>query len=587
MLDIEDGDRLGLIGPNGAGKTTLLRVLAGIYHPTRGEVYSSGKVSALLDVSVGLNPEATGRENIILRGMYMDIHPREMRARVDEIAEFTELGPYLDMPTRTYSAGMMVRLGFAVSTCVPPEILLMDEWLSAGDASFLDKAQRRMESFVGSSSILVLASHSMELLRKWCNRGILLQHGRIVAHGRIDDVIAAYTGAPPPAPAGSEHADIPTQPDIATAMRDEPPRRLDIAARGCDAPVRELDVAPGERNELLRQRDVAIGLMNLQADRLARHVHRGDVLARRAAIALRAARPAPAISPAAATRDRMLLFLYLANAGGDTLIDVFIRNLETKDFLVIDHDDVRASGLGTWSDLAVEKAFGRLQKSQVDDVRFVWGSYRHGVHLPKPCAGVTLLREPLERTISHYYDWAEATKSALGTLDDCLSSRRPHCPLLLDNYMTRILSGVPALDPAQPGATTEHHPRVVEADLERAAGNLDSYMVVGLADRLDETLLLLGADLGWSLSDLVYGLKAAASRPGIAEIAPSVRREVAEWNRYDAALVERARAHLARRIAGYRGDFQADLALFRKLNARFQQGAPVEDLRRTEYDAIA
>ena len=159
-LDIEDGDRVGLIGANGAGKTTLLRVLAGIYDPTRGQVYSSGKISALLDVSVGLNPDATGRENIILRGMYMNIHPREMRARVDEIAEFTELGPYLDMPTRTYSAGMMIRLGFAVSTCIPPEILLMDEWLSAGDARFLDKAQRRMEAFVGSSSILVLASHS-------------------------------------------------------------------------------------------------------------------------------------------------------------------------------------------------------------------------------------------------------------------------------------------------------------------------------------------------------------------------------------------------------------------------------------------
>ena len=193
-LDIEDGDRLGLIGPNGAGKTTLLRILAGIYHPTRGEVYSSGKVSALLDVSVGLNPEATGRENIILRGMYMDIHPREMRLRIDEIAEFTELGPYLDMPTRTYSAGMMVRLGFAVSTCIPPEILLMDEWLSAGDASFLDKAQRRMEKFVGSSSILVLASHSTDLLRRWCNRGLLLQQGRIATQGDIEEVLEAYAG---------------------------------------------------------------------------------------------------------------------------------------------------------------------------------------------------------------------------------------------------------------------------------------------------------------------------------------------------------------------------------------------------------
>ena len=120
-LDIEDGDRIGLIGANGAGKTTLLRILAGIYLPTRGQVYSSGKISALLDVSLGLNPDATGLENIILRGMYMNIHPREMRTRVDDIAEFTELGAYLDMPARTYSAGMMVRLGFAVSTCILPE----------------------------------------------------------------------------------------------------------------------------------------------------------------------------------------------------------------------------------------------------------------------------------------------------------------------------------------------------------------------------------------------------------------------------------------------------------------------------------
>ena len=127
-----------------------------------------------------------------MRGMYMNIHPREMRTRVDDIAEFTELGAYLDMPARTYSAGMMVRLGFAVSTCILPEILLMDEWLSAGDARFLEKAQKRMEQFVGSSNILVLASHSVDLLRNWCNRGILLQHGRVAAQGDINDVVAAY-----------------------------------------------------------------------------------------------------------------------------------------------------------------------------------------------------------------------------------------------------------------------------------------------------------------------------------------------------------------------------------------------------------
>jgi ABC-2 type transport system ATP-binding protein/lipopolysaccharide transport system ATP-binding protein len=184
---------LALIGPNGAGKTTLLKVLAGIYQPSGGRIHSFGRVTALLTTSVGLNAEATGRENIILRGMYMDIHPREMRARIDEIAEFTELGPYLDMPVRTYSSGMMVRLSFAASTCVPSEILLMDEWLSAGDASFLAKAQKRMEQFVGASSILVLASHSLALLDQWCNRAILLDHGRIVEEGDVGKVAEEYT----------------------------------------------------------------------------------------------------------------------------------------------------------------------------------------------------------------------------------------------------------------------------------------------------------------------------------------------------------------------------------------------------------
>lgn len=194
-LDIRDGDRVGLIGANGAGKTTLLKVMATIYHPTGGEIDVSGKISALLDASFGFNPEATGRENIILRGMYMNVHPREMRAHVDDIAAFTELGPYLDMPVRTYSAGMMVRLGFAVSTCIPPEILLMDEWLAAGDARFLDKAQKRMKEFVGGSNIVVLASHSLPLLQQWCNSAILLDRGRVAAMGAVDEMIAAYQRA--------------------------------------------------------------------------------------------------------------------------------------------------------------------------------------------------------------------------------------------------------------------------------------------------------------------------------------------------------------------------------------------------------
>ena len=166
-LDIEDGDRVALIGPNGAGKTTLLRVLAGIYSPTRGESHSSGRISALLDVSLGLNPEATGRENIMLRGIYMNIHPREMRSRVAEIVEFTELGPYIDMPARTYSAGMLVRLGFAISTSMPAEILLMDEWLSAGDARFLE----RRRGGWSNSSAAPASSYLLRTRRTCCANG--------------------------------------------------------------------------------------------------------------------------------------------------------------------------------------------------------------------------------------------------------------------------------------------------------------------------------------------------------------------------------------------------------------------------------
>ncbi len=194
-LDIEHGDRLAVLGANGAGKSTLLKVLAGIYEPARGRLYAAGQVSALLTASVGLDPDATGRENIVLLGMYMDVHPREMRARLEEIAAFTELGYHLDLPVRTYSSGMMIRLCFAVATSVRPDILLMDEWLAAGDAGFLSKARKRMEDFVSGSSILVLASHSIPILQEWCNRAILLDHGKIVAMGDVKDVAAAYQAA--------------------------------------------------------------------------------------------------------------------------------------------------------------------------------------------------------------------------------------------------------------------------------------------------------------------------------------------------------------------------------------------------------
>ena len=191
-LSIEHGDRIGLIGHNGAGKTTLLRVLAGVYEPTAGHLHVDGKVSALLDVGLGLNPDATGYENIILGGLYSGLRPAEIRRLAPSIAEFTELGEFLHMPVRTYSAGMTVRLGFAVATATKPEILLMDEWLLAGDAQFLDKARRRIDSFVRQSQILLLASHSLPIIEMWCTKVVWLDGGRVVMVGDPSSVLGRY-----------------------------------------------------------------------------------------------------------------------------------------------------------------------------------------------------------------------------------------------------------------------------------------------------------------------------------------------------------------------------------------------------------
>ena len=191
-LDIRHGDRIGLLGGNGAGKTTLLRVLAGVYEPVSGNVQINGRVSPMFDVGLGLNPDATGYENIMLRGLYMGMKPAEVAKHTEEIVEFTELGDYLAMPVRTYSAGMTLRLAFAVATCAQPEILLMDEWIVAGDSHFINKAHARLESFINKSSVLVLASHTETLLRQWCNKLILLDHGNVIRVGPPDEVIAFY-----------------------------------------------------------------------------------------------------------------------------------------------------------------------------------------------------------------------------------------------------------------------------------------------------------------------------------------------------------------------------------------------------------
>ena len=172
------GDRIGLVGNNGSGKTTLLRVLSGIYEPVRGRLEVSGRVSSLLDLSLGMDHEATGLENIVLRGVLMGLPSVAIQAKVNEIAEFSELGDYLSMPIRTYSSGMLLRLAFAVSTSVAPEILLLDEWLSVGDAAFRDKAERRLLELIESSAIMVLASHDESLIRRFCSRMLRLEHGR-------------------------------------------------------------------------------------------------------------------------------------------------------------------------------------------------------------------------------------------------------------------------------------------------------------------------------------------------------------------------------------------------------------------------
>ena len=191
-LALGRGDRLGLIGANGSGKTTLLRVLAGVYQPTRGRVRRQGRVASLFDISLGIDPGATGYENIMMRGMFLGLAPAEVRERTDEIAAFTELGDYLAMPVHTYSAGMMLRLAFAVCTCIEPEILLMDEWIGVGDAAFVEKAEGRLEGFVARAGILVLASHNPALLERTCATGVLLDSGRVRAFGPIGEVLREY-----------------------------------------------------------------------------------------------------------------------------------------------------------------------------------------------------------------------------------------------------------------------------------------------------------------------------------------------------------------------------------------------------------
>jgi homopolymeric O-antigen transport system ATP-binding protein len=191
-LSLFEGDRVAIIGHNGAGKTTLLRVLAGIYEPSRGHVVTRGTVAPLFDLTLGMDPDATGLENIRLRGLLLGMPPREIARHEDDIVAFSELGDYIHMPIRTYSSGMRLRLAFAIATAREPEILLLDEMIGVGDARFFERAQKRLNRYLTRAGIVVLASHQIEILKHFCNKALLLHHGKLVGLGAIDEILESY-----------------------------------------------------------------------------------------------------------------------------------------------------------------------------------------------------------------------------------------------------------------------------------------------------------------------------------------------------------------------------------------------------------
>ena len=188
-ISFNDGDRVALLGNNGAGKTSLLKVLAGFYEPTSGTIYSSGKVSALLNLMSGMDVNLNGYENIVLCGMLHGLERKEAVNRVDDIAKFSELGPYLGMPVRLYSSGMVLRLAFSICTSIDCEILLLDEWIGAGDQSFIQKTQERLSQLIFRSAIMIFATHNPAVARQLCTKAIYLEHGKLSIFGEIDEVL--------------------------------------------------------------------------------------------------------------------------------------------------------------------------------------------------------------------------------------------------------------------------------------------------------------------------------------------------------------------------------------------------------------
>ncbi|MBX2989409.1 MAG: ABC transporter ATP-binding protein [Bdellovibrionaceae bacterium] len=191
-LDIHEGERVGIIGLNGAGKSTLLKVISGILKPSSGRIEVHGNIQPLIEIGAGFDPEFTGRENIYLNSYMLGFTKKQVQAQEDKIIEFADLGKFIDTPIKYYSSGMSVRLAFSIATMISPEILVLDEMLSAGDAAFLEKAKKRIDGLINQAKIMVVVSHDLSLIQSICNRCLIVRQGKVIFDGKTENAIKQY-----------------------------------------------------------------------------------------------------------------------------------------------------------------------------------------------------------------------------------------------------------------------------------------------------------------------------------------------------------------------------------------------------------